>query len=515
MSDDATKVDTAVTEAQTVGDAPAADAPETIQQNAPAPAQSATDTSTLPDAPEGKKDDSATDSGKKAEEIAKEEESKPAEPAVEESVPRESTKEGPVEESKSEQPAEEKAITEEAAVEREGKEEAAAEPEPEEKAGKKKSRAKSISTPTKASYLPGAVVLAKLKGFPPWPAMILADAFLPPHILKLKPKASTGTPGSARIKRKGLSVEEEDASLPTSFPVRFFNDDNYMWASRSDLKPLSREQAQKYIDAVSSKPSKKDKSLVAAYKIVIDPPTLEEFAKGTSVHASEEEEEEDVEMEEAEEEQVPEKKSKKRKSSAKYDDEEVETSTPATKRKKKEPKANGFAKKANGDAKEKKTPKKTPASGKKKSAASLRESLEERTKQVLYVRHKLQKAFLTRDKPPAEEEMETMDKFFTKLENFQGLEISIIRNTKINKVLKGIHKLAEIPLEEKFKFKERSRKMLEIWNHMFEGISSPAPAEASPAPVAVPSTAEALAEASVEKPTEQPAEISVGPDGDE
>ncbi|KAK9323541.1 hypothetical protein V1517DRAFT_289138 [Lipomyces orientalis] len=512
MTDDATKVDTLVTEAQTVGDAPAADAPETIQQNAAAAPQSPTDTSTSHDAPAVQKEDPATDSGKIAEQIAKKEESKPA---GEESVPEESTTEAPVEESKSEQSTTEKAITEEAAVEPEGKEEAAAEPEPEERAGKKKSRAKSVSTPTKASYLPGAVVLAKLKGFPPWPAMvILADAFLPPHILKLKPKASTGTPGSARIKRKGLSVEEDDASLPTSFPVRFFNDDNYMWASRSDLKPLSREQAQKYIDAVSSKPSKKDKSLVAAYKIAIDPPTLEEFAKGSSVHASEEEQEEDVEMEEAEEE-VPEKKSKKRKSSAKYDDEEVETSTPATKRKKMEPKANGFAKKANGDAKEKKTPKKTPSSGKKKSAVALRESLEERTKQVLYVRHKLQKAFLTRDKPPAEDEMETMDKFFTKLENFQGLEISIIRNTKINKVLKAIHKLTEIPLEEKFKFKERSRKMLEVWNHMFEGISSPAPAEASPAPVAVPSAAEALAEASVEKPAEQPAEITVGPDGDE
>ncbi|KAK9316621.1 hypothetical protein V1522DRAFT_260768 [Lipomyces starkeyi] len=110
-------------------------------------------------------------------------------------------------------------------------------------------------------------------------------------------------------------------------------------------------------------------------------------------------------MEEAEDEgSVPEKKSKKRKSVAKGGDEDAEAHTPATKRKKRESKANGSAKKANGDAaKEKRTPKKTPASGKKTSAASLRESLEERTKQVLYVRHKLQKAFLTRDKPPAEE----------------------------------------------------------------------------------------------------------------
>ncbi|KAK9352638.1 hypothetical protein V1523DRAFT_440943 [Lipomyces doorenjongii] len=507
MSNDATKVEAVVAEGPPVDGAPVVDAPKTINQHAPAPAQEATATSGESDASEGKKESAAADSGKIAEKLEEEEESKlAAKPAV-----SEKSKEHAVNESTSEQPTTTKSVTEELTVEPEGQVEAAAEPETVKKVAKKKSPSKSVSTPTKASYLPGAVVLAKLKGFPPWPAMVLADAFLPPHILKLKPKASTGTPGSARFKRKGLSVEEEDASLPSTFPVRFFNDDNYMWASRSDLKPLSSEQAQKYVDAVSDKPSKKDKSLVSAYKIAIDPPTLEEFAHGNSVHASEEEEEEDVEMEEAEDEgSVPEKKSKKRKSIAKGGDEDVEAHTPATKRKKRESKTNGSAKKANGDAaKEKKTPKKTPSSGKKTSAASLRESLEERTKQVLYVRHKLQKAFLTRDKPPAEEEMDTMDKFFTKLENFQGLEISIIRNTKINKVLKGIHKLTEIPLDEKFKFRERSRKMLEIWNHMFEGISSPAPVETSPKPAAVPAAAE---EVPIEKPAEQPTEISVGPE---
>ncbi|KAK9330875.1 hypothetical protein V1520DRAFT_369183 [Lipomyces starkeyi] len=508
MSNDATKVEAVVTEAPPVDGAPVVDAPKTVNQHAPAAAQEATATSGESDAYEGKKEGATTDSGKLAEKLEEEEESKSAEPAAEESA-SEKSKEPAVNESTSQQPTTKKSITEEATVEPEGQAEAAAEPEqPVKKVAKKKSPSKSVSTPTKASYLPGAVVLAKLKGFPPWPAMVLADAFLPPHILKLKPKAFTGTPGSARIKRKGSSVEEEDASLPSIFPVRFFNDDNYMWASRSDLKPLSSEQAQKYVDAVSDKPSKKDKSLVSAYKVAIDPPTLEKFAHGNSVHASEEEEEEDVEMEEAEDEgSVTEKKSKKRKI-AKGGDEDAEAHTPATKRKKRESKANGSAKKANGDAaKEKKTPKKTPSSGKKTSAASLRESLEERTKQVLYVRHKLQKAFLTRDKPPAEEEMDTMDKFFTKLENFQGLEISIIRNTKINKVLKGIHKLTEIPLDEKFKFRERSKKMLELWNHMFEGISSPAPAETSPKPAAaVPAVAE---EALIEKPAEQPTEVTV------
>ena len=83
---------------------------------------------------------------------------------------------------------------------------------------------------------------------------------------------------------------------------------------------------------------------------------------------------------------------------------------------------------------------------------------------VLFLRHKLQKGFLSRDQAPQESEMATMSNFITKLENYGDLEVSIIRSTKINKVLKALIKLNTIPKDEEFKFKSRSVELLGRWN---------------------------------------------------
>ena len=82
------------------------------------------------------------------------------------------------------------------------------------------------------------------------------------------------------------------------------------------------------------------------------------------------------------------------------------------------------------------------------------------------MRHKLQKGLLTRDQPPKEDEMKHMSEFVSKLEGYSELEVSIIRATKINKVLKAILKLASIPKEEEFNFKPRSQTLLDKWNKL-------------------------------------------------
>lgn len=64
--------------------------------------------------------------------------------------------------------------------------------------------------------------------------------------------------------------------------------------------------------------------------------------------------------------------------------------------------------------------------------------------------------------------MKQMSEFITKLEGYSDLEVSIIRVTKINKVLKAILKLDEIPKEAEFKFKERSTELLGKWNKILE-----------------------------------------------
>jgi len=66
-----------------------------------------------------------------------------------------------------------------------------------------------------------------------------------------------------------------------------------------------------------------------------------------------------------------------------------------------------------------------------------------------------------------------MSEFLSELETYPDLEGSIIRATKIHKVLKQIIKLQFIPLEESFKFKPRSQGLLDKWNDI---LATDAPA---------------------------------------
>lgn len=60
-----------------------------------------------------------------------------------------------------------------------------------------------------------------------------------------------------------------------------------------------------------------------------------------------------------------------------------------------------------------------------------------------------------------------MADYITKLESYDNLEVSMIRTTKINKVLKGIVKLSSIPKDEEFKFRQRSYDLIQTWNQLF------------------------------------------------
>jgi hypothetical protein len=75
--------------------------------------------------------------------------------------------------------------------------------------------------------------------------------------------------------------------------------------------------------------------------------------------------------------------------------------------------------------------------------------------------------------------MSAMAEFFGQLEKYDNLEPSIIRTTKIHKVLKAIVKLASIPKDEELGFKKRSADLLEIWNKRMEGEGEAAPKSAA------------------------------------
>jgi hypothetical protein len=57
---------------------------------------------------------------------------------------------------------------------------------------------------------------------------------------------------------------------------------------------------------------------------------------------------------------------------------------------------------------------------------------------------------------------ETNEKL-TQLECYPDLEVSILKATKINKVLKGILKLSDIPREDEFRIKSRCSELSAKW----------------------------------------------------
>ena len=57
-----------------------------------------------------------------------------------------------------------------------------------------------------------------------------------------------------------------------------------------------------------------------------------------------------------------------------------------------------------------------------------------------------------------------MHEHLAQLEHYTDLEGSIIKTTKINKVLKAMIKLATIPRDEEFEFKKRSQSVLSKWS---------------------------------------------------
>ena len=101
---------------------------------------------------------------------------------------------------------------------------------------------------------------------------------------------------------------------------------------------------------------------------------------------------------------------------------------------------------------------------------------------VLFLRHKLQKGFISRETPPAEDEMASMATYFDKLEKHADLEVSIIRSTKINKVLKMIVKLNTIPRDEEFNIRSRAMNILSSWKNVLDAADTPGPADKTDKP---------------------------------
>jgi len=64
--------------------------------------------------------------------------------------------------------------------------------------------------------------------------------------------------------------------------------------------------------------------------------------------------------------------------------------------------------------------------------------------------------------------MSSMSNYIQKLETYADLEVSIIRATEINKVLKAIIKLEFIPKDEEYNFRRRSMNIWGKWKNLLD-----------------------------------------------
>ncbi|KAH6604716.1 hypothetical protein Trco_006423 [Trichoderma cornu-damae] len=399
----------------------------------------------------------------------------------------------------------------------------AAEPEADTPAVKGKNRRKSTAGESKGKTLskkgskarlthidaqPGDHFLVKLKGFPAWPAIICDEDMLPQALINTRPVSAARPDGSYSEAYADGGKRVHDRS----FPVMYLYTNEFGWVANTALSELTAEKARDTIG------DKMRKDLKAAFELAIEQNSVEHYKeilqsfqdeliaqeearkeaaatpkKPKKGKAKASDEDEDVDMEDVDE--APKSKPKKRKAT----DEDTNNygQVPQRSESVKKPKiklnTSSSSKAANGTAAPKakeekvakvaKTAKAKPKKGVDKKSDAPKEAKltpEERRarkeKEVLYLRHKLQRGLLTREQQPREDEMDSMSSFITILENFHDLEVSIIRGTKINKVLKAILKLDSIPREEDFNFKKRSQALLDKWNKLLASDGTIAPA---------------------------------------
>lgn len=352
---------------------------------------------------------------------------------------------------------------------------------------------------------PGDHFLVKLKGFPPWPVIICEESMLPPALTSSRPVSAAKADGTYADAYADGGKRVGDRT----FPIMYLATYEFGWAGNTTLTELTAEKAENSIN------EKMRKDLRLAFEIAVEQNPVE-YYKNFLAKIEEERIAENKALEEAEAEERAYKEAeaarkeaaatpKKSKKSKKAEEDDVEmaddSAKPKSKKRKAEedastpqrpdsvkkpkiklntsstPKANGTpSKKAESAAKPKSDKKTKDAKKPKEPKMTPEEKRERRQREVFFLRHKLQKGLLSKDTPPVEGEMKGMSDYLTALETFTDLEASIIRETKINKVLKAILKMDSIPREEEFSFKKRSQGLLDKWNKLLASAAAAAPA---------------------------------------
>jgi hypothetical protein len=392
--------------------------------------------------------------------------------------------------------------------------------------GKKLNKKASKAKMTHIDAKPGDFFYVKLKGWPSWPVVVCDESMLPLTLTKSRPVTALRQDGTYRDDFADGGPKVKDRS----FAVMFLQTNEFSWVPNTELIDLdletvgdikvTRKDLQLAHELCATNPplsyfkdllsqfeesriaEEEKKEAAAAEKAAKAAKKAEKSAKKEKPAKVVADEEGDLDMPDADmepqsDENEDEPDAKKAGTKRKYSQTPKETESVKKQRTTlklnvgtpKSAKASSTPKPAKEQsaakpAKSAKPKAKKIAKGPEPAApaANVRPDFETpkmregvtneeekhalRMKEVMFLRHKLQKALLTKEVAPNPEEMSVVDKYYEKLEAYNVIETSIIKGTKINKVLKNVIKLPSgfIPREEEFSILSRSHNLLERWN---------------------------------------------------
>lgn len=90
--------------------------------------------------------------------------------------------------------------------------------------------------------------------------------------------------------------------------------------------------------------------------------------------------------------------------------------------------------------------------------------LERKTREILFIRHKIQRGFLTPLEGPGDGEMADLADLLTQLEGFDDLEAQVVSATKIHKVMRALINKPDLPRDQEISIRSRAYALLDEYN---------------------------------------------------
>ncbi|KAK8853217.1 hypothetical protein IAR55_003919 [Kwoniella newhampshirensis] len=324
--------------------------------------------------------------------------------------------------------------------------------------GSKKGAVASITADEKRTFEVGDIVLARLRGYPPWPARIADPGTLPRNVLAQRPGKS-----------------------PYIYCCQFFPAGDFSWLQSKEIKPLSSSEISDFI----SQPHRKSTGgLREAYQTAQDP--TEWDSQQDEIHKAREEAEAEAnanvdELEDEDDEEVATGGKRKRSAAEKKDKKKkaktaakAKNGTSAADSEEDVPKSKSKAKPA-AKAKAEKTKSAKASDSKAENTEPVDEDPLASNPECIKVkdwRHKLQRAFLSKALPTADE-MSVYDDLFKTIETYDSITIEALQYSKIGKVMKKIQTLTEIPRNDELKITDRAGKLMHQWTDFINNEGKP------------------------------------------